>query len=63
MIRALVTRHFSRLRLDFDEHHDWESTALHWCLALRRALRAHPFLTELIPSTIAKPSRTTSRNY
>jgi hypothetical protein len=48
MIRALVTWHFSRLRLDFDEYDDWESTALHWCLALRCALRAHPFLTELM---------------
>jgi AcrR family transcriptional regulator len=50
MIRALVTRHFSQLRLELDEYDDWESTALHWCLALRRALRAHPFLTE--PMTI-----------
>jgi AcrR family transcriptional regulator len=48
LIRALVTRHFSALRLDFHEYEDWEATALQWCLALRDALRAHPFLTELM---------------
>jgi AcrR family transcriptional regulator len=48
LIRALVARHFSQLRLDFHEYGDWESTALQWCLALRDALRAHPFLTELM---------------
>jgi AcrR family transcriptional regulator len=48
LIRALVARHFSALRLDFHEYGDWESTALQWCLALRDALRAHPFLTELM---------------
>ena len=48
LIRALVARHFARLRLDFKEYETWESTALHWCLALHDALRAHPFLTELM---------------
>jgi AcrR family transcriptional regulator len=48
LIRALVARHFSALRLDFHEYADWEATALQWCLALRDALRAHPFLTELM---------------
>jgi AcrR family transcriptional regulator len=48
LIRALVAQHFSRLKLDFRVHDTWESTALHWCLALREALRAHPFLTELM---------------
>jgi AcrR family transcriptional regulator len=48
LIRALVARHFSQLRLDFHEYADWETTALQWCLALRDALRAHPYLTELM---------------
>lgn len=48
LTRALIARHFSRLKLDFREYDTWESTALHWCLALRDALRAHPFLTELM---------------
>ena len=48
LIRALVARHFARLRLDFKEYETWESTALHWCLALHDALRAHPFLTEFM---------------
>jgi len=48
LIRALVARHFSQLRLDFHEYEDWETTALKWCLALHGALRAHPFLTELM---------------
>ncbi|WP_433621177.1 helix-turn-helix domain-containing protein [Nocardia sp. CA-120079] len=48
LIRALVARHFSLLRLDFHEYGDWESTAVQWCLALHDALRAHPFLTELM---------------
>ena len=48
LIRALVARHFSQLRLDFREFDTWESTALHWCLALHDALRAHPHLTELM---------------
>ena len=48
LIRALVARHFAQLRLDFHEYEDWETTALKWCLALRDALRAHPFLTELM---------------
>ncbi len=48
LIRALVARHFSQLRLDFHECEDWETTALQWCLALHNALRAHPFLTELM---------------
>jgi AcrR family transcriptional regulator len=48
LIRALVTRHFSQLQLDFHEYEDWEATALHWCTALHDALHAHPFLTELM---------------
>jgi AcrR family transcriptional regulator len=48
LIRALVARHFAQLKLDFKEYDTWESTALHWCLALNNALRAHPFLTELM---------------
>jgi AcrR family transcriptional regulator len=48
LIRALVARHFSQLRLDFYTYEDWETTALKWCLALHDALRAHPFLTELM---------------
>jgi AcrR family transcriptional regulator len=48
LIRALVAQHFSALRLDFHEHEDWETTALNWCLALHAALRAHPYLTELM---------------
>ncbi len=48
LIRALVARHFSLLRLEFHEHEDWESTATQWCLTLHDALRAHPHLTELM---------------
>ncbi|NED61011.1 hypothetical protein G3I15_08755, partial [Streptomyces sp. SID10244] len=48
LIRALVARHLARLRLDFHEHEDWETTALQWCLGLHEALRAHPHLTELM---------------
>jgi AcrR family transcriptional regulator len=48
LIRALVARHFSELRLDFHEYSDWETTALNWCLSLRDALYAHPYLTELM---------------
>ncbi|BBY20236.1 TetR/AcrR family transcriptional regulator [Mycobacterium stomatepiae] len=48
LIRALVARHFAQLKLDFKEYETWESTALHWCQALHDALRAHPFLTELM---------------
>jgi AcrR family transcriptional regulator len=48
LIRALVARHFSQLRLDFHEYADWETTALNWCLALHDALRKHPYLTELM---------------
>ncbi|MEU4311555.1 hypothetical protein [Nocardia sp. NPDC024068] len=48
LTRALVARHFSRLRLEFEEYDTWEDTALHWCLALHRALRAHPHLTRLM---------------
>jgi AcrR family transcriptional regulator len=48
LIRALVSRHFSELTLEFHEYEDWESTALHWCTALHDALHAHPFLTELM---------------
>jgi AcrR family transcriptional regulator len=48
LIRALVGRHFSQLQLDFHEYDTWESTAVAWSLALRDALQAHPFLTELM---------------
>jgi AcrR family transcriptional regulator len=48
LIRALVARHFSVLRLDFHEYDEWEATALQWCLSLRDALYAHPYLTELM---------------
>jgi AcrR family transcriptional regulator len=48
LIRALVGRHFSQLRLDFHEYGTWESTAVQWSLALHDALQAHPFLTELM---------------
>lgn len=48
LTRALVARHFSRLRLDFEQRDTWEETALSWCLALREALRAHPHLTGLM---------------
>lgn len=55
LIRALVARHFSQLRLDFHEYEDWETTALQWCLALRDALRTHPFLTELMTIDDRRP--------
>ena len=48
LIRALVAQHFSQLRLDFHEREQWEATALQWCLSLRDALYAHPYLTELM---------------
>jgi AcrR family transcriptional regulator len=48
LIRALVGRHFSQLRLDFHEYDTWESTAVQWSLALHDALLAHPHLTELM---------------
>ena len=48
LIRALVSRHFSQLQLDFHEYGTWESTAVQWSLALHDALEAHPFLTELM---------------
>lgn len=48
LIRELVAQHFSRLRLDFREYDTWESTAWHWCRDLHQALRAHPYLTELM---------------
>jgi AcrR family transcriptional regulator len=48
LIRALVARHFSQLRLEFHEYDTWESTATQWSLALHDALQAHPFLTQLV---------------
>jgi AcrR family transcriptional regulator len=48
LIRTLVARHLSQLKLDFHEYDDWESTALHWCMGLHDALCAHPYLTELM---------------
>src|SRR5258708_39891847 len=69
LIRALVARHFSQLRLDFHEYEDWETTALKWRLALHDALRAHPFLTGLmtiddrnaVMNYIAAPTKATLR--
>ncbi|MDH6245767.1 helix-turn-helix domain-containing protein [Mycobacterium sp. OTB74] len=48
LIRALVARHFSQLRLDFKEYDTWEKTALRWCMELHDTLRAHRYLTELM---------------
>lgn len=48
LIRALVARHFSALQLEFHECEDWENTAVQWCMGLHDALRAHPYLTELM---------------
>jgi AcrR family transcriptional regulator len=48
LIRALVARHFSQLRLEFKEYRDWDATAFHWCMTFHDTLRAHPFLTELM---------------
>jgi AcrR family transcriptional regulator len=48
LIRALVGRHFSQLKLEFHEYDTWESTAMQWSLALHKALQTHPFLTELM---------------
>lgn len=48
LTRALVARHFSQLRLEFQERETWESTALQWCLSLHDTLAAHPHLTELM---------------
>ena len=48
LIRALVARHFSQLKLEFHESGTWESTAWQWCRALHEALLAHPYLTELM---------------
>jgi AcrR family transcriptional regulator len=48
LIRALVARHFSKLRLEFHERETWEETALAWCIALHDALAAHPHLTQLM---------------
>jgi AcrR family transcriptional regulator len=48
LIRALVARHFSRLRLEFREYDDWQTTAFHWCTTFHDALRNHPHLTELM---------------
>jgi AcrR family transcriptional regulator len=48
LVRALVARHFSQLRLEFHEYDDWDTTAFHWCMMFHDTLRAHPFLTELM---------------
>lgn len=48
LIRALVARHFSVLGVEFSRRRTWEATALHWCIALRETLCAHPFLTALM---------------
>lgn len=48
LIRALVARYFSSLRLEFEKLDDWKTTAWQWCLTLYEALRAHPYLTELM---------------
>jgi AcrR family transcriptional regulator len=48
LIRAVVARHFTQLKLEFKEYATWESTALHWCIALNETLCAHPYITELM---------------
>ena len=48
LIRTVVGRHFSTLRLNMRTYDSWDSTALNWCMALHEALRAHPHVTELI---------------
>ena len=48
LIRAVVARHFAQLKLEFKEYATWESTALHWCIALNKTLCAHPYITELM---------------
>jgi len=37
-----------QLKLEFKEYGTWESTALHWCIALNDTLCAHPYITELM---------------
>lgn len=48
LIRALVARHLSQLRVEFQRRESWEATAEQWCHHLREALFAHPHLTELM---------------
>jgi AcrR family transcriptional regulator len=48
LVRALVARHLSQMRVEFHEYDDWETTAEQWCRGLHEALRAHPYLTELM---------------
>lgn len=48
LIRALVARHLSQMRVEFHRHETWEATAEQWCHRLREALFAHPHLTELM---------------
>lgn len=48
LVRALVARHLSQLRVEFREFDDWETTAEQWCRGLHEVLRAHPHLTELM---------------
>lgn len=48
LIRALVARHLSQLRVEFHRQDTWEATAEQWCQRLREALLAHPHLTELM---------------
>jgi AcrR family transcriptional regulator len=48
LIRAVVARHFTQLKLEFTKRATWESTALQWCIALNETLCAHPYITELM---------------
>ncbi|MFV8053045.1 hypothetical protein [Mycobacterium sp. 48b] len=48
LIRALVARHLSQLRMEFHPRDTWEQTAQQWCQGLRDTLFAHPHLTELM---------------
>lgn len=48
LTRALVARHFRRMRLEFKQHSTWEATAFHWCMTLHDNLQAHPHLTGLM---------------
>ncbi|MFV8165554.1 TetR/AcrR family transcriptional regulator [Mycobacterium sp. 134] len=55
LIRALVARHLSRVRVEFHRQGTWEATAEQWCHRLREALLAHPHLTELMTNADAAP--------
>jgi AcrR family transcriptional regulator len=55
LIRAVVARHFSRLKLEFHESDNWQDTCVQWCLTLQDALRSHPHLTRLMSVADRKP--------